>query len=229
VDAVIFGVDSSDPVSSSMIALVTKAIGKPAFWGRYLTGFPFSEAETGLLAQNRIRLLPIYQGTTAHPGLLSGPVANGTSDANAALHAAKSLGVPAGKGIALYADIEGSYTASADWLSGWVAGIQGGGYVAGMYCGSDKPGITGAYAGISHDDRASLLLWSNSPCFDIANHWSVSGMPTSMGAPPMSAGGGVHVPDMWQYALPVGNDSQPVDLDVCTQRAYAAMWVPPAS
>jgi hypothetical protein len=225
----IFGVDSSDPVSSSLIATVTGAVGKPAFWGRYLTGYPFSLGEPHVLAQNGIRLLPIYQGTTAHPSLLSGPVSNGTADANAALAAARSLGVPSARGIALYADIEGSYTASADWLSGWVAGIQGGGYVAGIYCGTDSSGISNAYAGISHDDRASLLIWSNSPCYDVANHWSAAGMPTSMGASPMSAGGGVHTPDMWQYAIPVGADTQPVDLDVCTPRAFAAMWAPPAS
>ena len=54
-------------------------------------------------------------------------------------------------------------------------------------------------------------------------------MPATMGASPMSAGGGVHTPDMWQYAIPVGSDTQPVDLDVCTQRAFAAMWIPPTN
>src|ERR1700688_4537204 len=62
--------------------------------------------EAHVLAQNDIRLLPIYQRTTGHPGVLAGPIANGTADANAALAAAKSLGVPSGKGIALCADIE---------------------------------------------------------------------------------------------------------------------------
>jgi len=209
-----------------MLADVTQAIGKPAFWGRYLTGYTFDNDEVRLLSGAGIRLLPIYQGTTQHPGNLSGKVADGTADATAALEAAEACGVPSGAGVCLYADIEGSYTVSADWLSGWVAGIQKGQFIPGVYCGSDKTGFTQAYTKISHDDRVSMILWSNSPSYDIANHWSVAGMPTTMSATPISAGGGLHVPDLWQYALPVGDDSQQVDLDVCTQRAYAAMWAP---
>jgi hypothetical protein len=79
--------------------------------------------------------------------------------------------------------------------------------VPGIYCGSDKSGITDAYAAISHDERIVLLVWSNSPCYDIRNHYSVSGMPATMGAAQMSAGGGLHVPDLWQYAMPCGDEA----------------------
>ena len=224
----IFGADSANAVTSGVIDQITTAITKPTFWGRYLSGaYAFDAGERALLWSKGIRILPIYNGTTDHSAALNGTTADGTNDAQAALAAASAQSVPSGTGIALYADIEGSYLVSGAWLSGWVQGVQGGGYVAGIYCGTDKSGITDAYSQISHDDRVSLLIWSNAPCFDAKNHWSVSGMPTAMQAVPMSAGGGIHVPNLWQYAMPLEGEAQIADLDICDGDAYDAMWAPP--
>lgn len=224
----IFGVDTSVPVTQATLDGVTHAITKPAFWGRYLTGdeYEFGPSDIALLRSSAIKLLPIYQATTAHPSLLHGPNSGGqgTKDAKAAIAAATAHGVPSGSGIAIYADIEGSYTVSVAWLSAWTQQVGGSGFVPGTYCGSDRTGITDAYANISHEERLALLVWSNSPCYYTSAHWSIAGMPTSMGATPISAGGGIHEADIWQYAIPKEGDARQIDLDVCNQRAYAAMW-----
>ena len=222
-----FGVDSVGS-ANRLLSTVVNALKKPEFWGRYLTGFPFNAGEAKFLAANGIKLLPVYQATTAHSSSLR-TTQQGQSDAHAAMSAATGLGVPKGKGIALYADIERGYQVQTPWLAAWTETVQAGGFVPAVYCASDDPPLVQAYGGLSHDDRVALLVWSNSPCVFDSGVWSASKIPAAVGGAPINAGGGVHAPNVHQYAIPGGSDpSQPVDLDVCDDTAFAAMWSPPA-
>jgi hypothetical protein len=225
-----FGVDSTSAVNR-LLSTVVAALKKPAFWGRYVTGFPVTAAELTFLGANGIKLLPVYQATTAHPQALQ-TASQGQSDAHAAMSAATGCGIPSHRGIALYADIERGYGVTAAWLSAWTDTVQSGGFVPAVYCASDddaSPGIVSAYGALSHDQRTALLLWSNAPALYDSSVWSAAQIPASIGGVPIAAGGGSHVPNVWQYAIPGGTDpNQPVDLDVCDDTAFAAMWLPPS-
>ena len=220
-----FGVDSVRSANTTLGAVVS-VLKKPEFWGRYLTGFAFTPSEARFLGAAGIRLLPVYQATTAHPHSLQ-TTAQGQSDAHAAMSAATGLGVPKNTGIALYADIERGYNVQSPWLAAWVETVQSGGFVPGVYCASDDAPLVGAYGALSHADRTVLLVWTNSPCVFDSGVLSTAKIPTTMGGAPIRAGGGVHTPNVWQYAIPGGtNPNQPVDLDVCDDAAFAAMWSP---
>jgi hypothetical protein len=225
-----FGVDSTGAVNRLLSTVVT-ALKKPAFWGRYVTGYPVTTAELQFLGANGIKLLPVYQATTAHPQSLQ-TASQGQSDAHAAMSAATACGIPSHHGIALYADIERGYGVTAAWLSAWTSTVQSGGFVPAVYCASDdaaSPGIVSAYGALTHEQRTVLLVWSNAPALYDSSVWSAAQIPESIGGVPVTAGGGSHVPNVWQYAIPGGtNPNQPVDLDVCDDAAFAAMWLPPS-
>jgi hypothetical protein len=206
--------------------MVVSMLKKPEFWGRYLTGFQFSPSEAKFLRAAGIKLLPVYQATTSHPHSLQ-TTAQGQSDAHAAMSAATGLGVPKNHGIALYADIERGYQIQSDWLAAWTETVQSGGFIPGVYCASDDPPMVSAYGALTHGDRSVLLVWTNSPCVFDSSVLSVAKIPAAIGGAPIMGGGGAHVPNVWQYAIPGGlNPNQPVDLDVCDDTAFAAMWSP---
>ena len=224
-----FGVDSSGAVNR-LLSTVVNALTKPAFWGRYITGYTVSSAELTFLGANGIKLLPIYQATTAHPSSLQ-TTSQGQSDAHAAMSAATQSGIPSHKGIAIYADIERGYGVTAAWLSAWTNTVLSGGFVPAVYCATDddaEPGIVSAYGALSHAQRVALLIWTNSPALYDSSVWSAAQIPTVIEGAQIAGGGGSHVPNVWQYAIPGGtNPNQPVDLDVCDDTAFNAMWLPP--
>ncbi|MGD1065584.1 MAG: glycoside hydrolase domain-containing protein [Vulcanimicrobiaceae bacterium] len=223
VSELLWGVDTSNPINDASIARATQQIQKPAFWGRYLTGFRISSAEIALLASHQIRLLPIYQGTTTHPSLLSGGISGqqGVKDAADAIRLARDVhGIPAGRGVALYADIEPEYVVSRYWLTAWIQELTGAGYLAGIYCGSNQPGIMAGMGGIGYIDPANVVIWSCMP--HDTTKTGKADVPTVLQPPGFTVGTTTFPVEMWQYCLDFGD----FDFNVCTRRAYDAMWQP---
>jgi hypothetical protein len=218
-----WGVDTSVNVTQPLIDAATAHIQKPAFWGRYLTGYPIVAPELALLSRQQIRLLPIYQRTTAHPGLLSGGTSGqqGAKDAAEAIALARDThNIPTHKGIAIYADIEPEYDVSRYWLGAWIQDLTAAGYVAGIYCGSNQPGIIAGMAGLGHVDPSNVMIWSCMPHDTTKTH--KADVPVAFGTPGFSVGGVEFPVEMWQYCLDFGD----YDFNVCTPRAFAAMWQP---
>jgi len=218
-----WGVDTTANVTDELVAGAQSRIRKPDFWGRYLTGFPITADEIALLKGQRIRLLPIYQGTTAHPSLLIGATSGqqGAKDAAAAIAIARDTHrIPTGMGIAIYADIEPQYYVSHYWLTAWIDTMTAAGYLAGIYCGSNQPGIIAGMSGLTGVDPAKVLIWSCMP--HDTTKTGRGDVPVSCGAPGFVVGRAVYPVDMWQYCLDCGD----YDFNVCSDRAFDAMWQP---
>lgn len=218
-----WGVDTSGNVTQELIDDARGRIQKPEFWGRYLTGYPITADEIALLKEQQIRLLPIYQGTTAHKDLLSGDVSGqqGAKDAAEAIGIARDTHkIPTNKGIAIYADIEPEYDLSHYWLSAWINELTAAGYVAGIYCGSNQPGIIAGMSRLSGVDPAKVIIWSCMP--HDTTKTSKADVPVAFGSPGFSVGGVVFPVEMWQYCLDYGD----YDFNVCSDRAFDAMWQP---
>ena len=218
-----WGVDTSKPVSASSIDQMTATIRKPAFWGRYLTGFVLESEEIRLLTQQGIRILPIYQRTTAHHTLLFGPASGdqGQTDAAEAVELARRIGIPTNSGVAIYADIEPEYDVSPAWLEAWIGGLHGAGFIAGLYCGSNQPGIIRGIAQMGTVDQTKVIVWSCMPHDN--SKTSKADVPAKIGPPSLKSSTSEYVVDAWQYALDFEGD---FDFNVCSQRALAAMWLP---
>lgn len=127
------GADSSQPVTSSLIATAAELFGtKPAFWGRYFTTATpagtteyHAATENAPLAETGVRLLPIARQTPN----VGGSQAQGTTDAQGnveALLAAFETGELAGQGgqFLVFLDVEGtpangSPSLALDYYVGW--------------------------------------------------------------------------------------------------------------
>ena len=156
-------------------------------------------------------------------GLLTGGSSGqqGTSDAADAVHIAKQgYAIPTGKGIAIYADIEPQYDVSSFWIDAWIEGVSAGGYIPGIYCGSNQPGIIAGMASIKPANLARVIIWSCMPHNTALT--AKKDVPTSIIPPGFSVGGSSAGIDMWQYCLDFGD----FDFSIATDRAFTAMWQP---
>ena len=139
----LWGVDSCKPITgdatgaSGLYPQVDAYLGKPDFWGRYLTttyNCPgLSADEVAAAAHHQMGILPIYNDydCSAVAGYFTG-----TGYAANAVAAAVSLGIP--KGTVLVIDIEppGPYCSGgidAPFIVGWHDAILAGNYSPGYY------------------------------------------------------------------------------------------------
>src|SRR5580704_10968080 len=125
VPATVWGVDSAryantnDGSGTVALTSVTQRAGAaPAFWGRYIGGhYSLTAVEAAFLNAAGCKILLIYNGTSNTAASVQGGFAEGQADANNAVAAAAALGVPPNTSV--YADIEGGWAVTADWLCGW--------------------------------------------------------------------------------------------------------------
>lgn len=220
-----WGIDTSKTAGSNLLNIITAHIGKPGFWGRYLTAYPLTTTEIAFLKAQQIPILPVYQKTTVKPSLLTGGTSGQQGTAHgtdAATIASGTFNIPANAGIAIYADIEPAYTPSHYWIEGWIKAITNAGYVPGLYCGSDQPGIIAGMKGVNPGLAAKLIIWSSEPHDTTLTE---KGDIPSRITPPGFTVGGVDIGvDMWQYCLLYDNNT--FDFNVATDRAVKAMWLP---
>jgi hypothetical protein len=122
--ATFWGVDSALPANGmvekqTLFDFITQQCGQaPAFWGRYIGGrFALTPAEAQFIHNKGCRILLVYNGTHNSPRSVQGGSAEGANDANKAIAAAQTLGVP--DGVWIYADVESSWTPTSAWFQGW--------------------------------------------------------------------------------------------------------------
>lgn len=228
----LWGVDSckaftSDPAGGSgLLPQVVGSLGTPDFWGRYLTNTfcpGLSPAEIAAAHSRHLGILPIYNDYNCSDVVSYG---TGRQYASAAVSAARGLGIPAGRGLAI--DIEppgdacpGAASVDTGFVWGWYDGITSGGYVP-IYYGNTSAGSAFANEwcttiGALPYIARSAYLWSFEP--------SLSGTYARGSAPgfgPSSAGCTTPAA-AWQYSLSAGSNP---DVDQDLAMSQLPLWYP---
>ncbi len=226
----LWGVDSckaliGDPTGDLFWA-VSRKLGMPDFWGRYLTDTVcpgISTREIAIAADYHMGILPIYNDYNCSD-VRSYPT--GLGYAVAAVAAAQRLGIPAGRAIAI--DIEppgdacpGAANVDSGFIEGWYDGIHAAGYVP-VYYGNGTAGSEFAAAWCA---TVSMLpniatdsdLWSFQP--SLLGSYNKASNP---GYGPHDPGCGGNVV-AWQYVLSAG---AVVDVDQDKALSSLPLWYP---
>jgi hypothetical protein len=183
-----------------------------------------TSAETAFLQGRGCKILPTYNGTSNTPGSVQGGFAEGQNDAGAAADAAQALGIPAG--IAIYADIEGAWAVTSDWIRGWATAITARNFVSGLY-GDCTPGSTFEQAFCAaqavEPTAATSFLWSMQP--EPGPQCRAAAAAPAYGPARPGCGGSVV---LWQYTEDCWEDTLGVnagiDMDLAMDAAVAVMW-----
>jgi hypothetical protein len=222
-----WGVDSCKS-SLGLYGQVASAFGgAPDFWGRYLTttyNCPgLSGAEIATAKAHHMGILPIFDDYDCSNYV---GYATGMGYANAAVAAARRLGIPAGTGLVV--DIEppgdacpGAWFVDSSFLEAWYDGVTKAGY-APVYYGDATPGsaFQKGYcpAVASHPEYAThAFIWSFEP--SLIGGWKKSNVP---GYAPNWVGCGADQ-SAWQYSLSAGSTPD-VDTDEALSRL--PLWFP---
>jgi hypothetical protein len=228
----LWGVDSckaftSDPTGANgLYPQVVATYGAPDFWGRYLTDTVcpgISATEVAAAAHNHMGILPIYNDYNC--SAVSG-YATGTGYAAAATAAAGSLGIPAGRALAI--DIEppgdacpGAANVDPGFVQGWFDGITAAHYVPAFYGnGTGGSEFAGAWCGAvaaQPEVAGNSSLWSFEP--------SLLGSYNKATAPDYAPNqtGCTGTMAAWQYELSAGSNP---DVDTDEALSKLPLWFP---
>jgi len=198
----------------------------PAFWGRYIGGrFAVTSSEAAFLHGKGARILVTYNGATDSPDSVRGTFAEGQNDAGKAASGAMALHIPAG--VAIYADIEGSWLVNPQWLEGWVAALAQKKYAPGFYgdCTPTSPfAVSYCAARKANPALPASLLWSMEPELNSSKCHAGSQAPAYSPALPACGESAV----LWQYSEGCWEDvmgvNAGVDMDLAMDAAMAVMW-----
>lgn len=230
--ATYWGVDSATATTTmlqtyTLFDTITQQAGKaPDFWGRYVGGlYALTPGEAQFLHNRACKILIIYNGAT--PASVQDGYQQGVRDATNAITAAQGVGVPSG--IWIYADIETSWSPTADWFRGWsdtmLTSVYGG---AGGIYGNPHPvnaahfndPYCAAYASdpnMQGQGQRAAYVYSSEP-------EKADGCTTAPNAPayaPLRPPCNSKV-TVWQYAQ--GCFGGLVDEDLATEEGFAGMW-----
>ena len=227
-----WGVDSARTPNSTAVdgsvcydSVTSRATAAPEFWGRYIGGnYSLTAGEITYLHGVGCKILVAYNGTSNDSTSVQGDIAEGRPDAANAITAAIALGVPTG--TAIYADIEGSWTPSANWMRGWATAVAAANFTPGMYC-DPTPGsaFDQAYcvAAPLEPAVAASFLWSMEP--EPNPQCMAAGLAPAFGPKTPTCGGNVL---LWQYTIDCWQDTlganQGIDMDLALDAALAVMW-----
>lgn len=230
--AAVWGVDSARRASDNALdgtdgltSVTQRAGAAPVFWGRYIGGnYSLTAAEAAFLHAGGCKILLVYNGTTNTAGSVQGGFAEGQTDANNAAIAAAALNVP--PNTAVYADIEGSWAVTPDWLRGCATAMVQSVLVPGLYCNCDPASaFSAAYCTSQAIEPAvaASLLWSMEPEPD-PQCQAAAAAPGFVPAVPACGGNVV----LWQYTEGCWEDTlgknAGIDMDLATNTAIASMW-----
>lgn len=160
-----WGVDSVATLGSRLSAVQNAYGATPSFWGRYLSdctgrcGDDLSRLEARADLSAGIHLLLVVADRQGGFDLGSG---NGRADGDAAVRAARHLGVP--RGVAIFKDLEAESRVDAAYVVGFFEAVVRAGYEAGFYLNAE-PDMSGgaAYCRAVRDDPAvgASYLWAS--------------------------------------------------------------------
>jgi len=227
----LWGVDSCKAftgdaaASSGLYPQVNSILGRPDFWGRYLTNTPncpgISDAEVAAAANRHMGILPIFNhyDCSAVAGYDTG-----TSYASEATSAAVRLGIPRGTVLVIDVEPPGPWCSGAidgPFVEGWYDGVSEAGYSPGYYGDGTAPSTFGQAWCAAVDDRPEVAtrsyLWSFEPSLlgSYTKARSPQWMPNQVGC----AGNMV----AWQYELSSGANP---DVDHDQALAKLPLWFP---
>ncbi|MEA2301726.1 MAG: hypothetical protein QOE44_2261, partial [Solirubrobacteraceae bacterium] len=227
--AVRWGVDSADPVTTSMLSQLDSTLGHPDFFGRYLGGpFAVQKSEVDLAFSQGVSILLIEDRPTINHQLVGS--AAGTAAADAAAASAAALGAPAGTGI--YVDIETGDTVDGGFIQGWYDEIRAKGYTPGYYGNPANGAFSGAYCSTSAA-TSTTAVWSSE--FEPGRSTKATAPAFGPATPPCASD-----TNLWQYGIP--SDDPPgsfcathacpnVDTDLAsdTAKLWSSGTMPPPS
>jgi Domain of unknown function (DUF1906) len=229
----LWGVDSckaftDDPsAQSGLYPQMVPLLGSPDFWGRYLTNTicpGLSATEVAAAHLLKMGILPIYNDYNCSNVV---GYSTGQQYAGAAVAAARNLGIPRGRGLAIdieppSSDCPGAASLDTGFIWGWYDGITAAGY-APVYYGNATPGSVFATewcntVGPLPWVGARSYLWSFEP--------SLLGGFAKFKAPSYSPNlttciGYVHA---WQYQI--GSSSATPDVDGDEATSELPLWFP---
>lgn len=161
---ILWGIDTASKITDSFLQCVKDNYGKPAFAGRYLETKPgysygLTKEEIAFLHKHEVKVLTIYNQFHNAEGY-----EHGKAEANQAIKLANQLGIPAG--VAIFADVEPTYSINDGFLKGWILTINHSKYQAGIY-GVFRPytSLTNAYQALINKNitlHNKVVLWSSS-------------------------------------------------------------------
>jgi len=227
----LWGVDSckafvGDPSGQPLYQQVVQHLGTPDFWGRYLTNTVcpgISPAEVSLAASQHMGILPIYNDYNCSAVSY---YATGRQYAAEASAAAQTIGIPAGRLLAI--DIEpygaqcpGAAAVDAGFIEGWYDGVREAGYFPVFY-GNSTQGTEFASAWCSAVAAIPSIatgssLWSFEP--SLLGYYSKAKAP-NYGPFDTGCAGNILA---WQYRLSGGTG---VDVDQDEALSSLALWYP---
>lgn len=211
-----WGVDSATPATKESYSCVLNELGKPAFWGRYLT--TVSGAAEGLTATEikflhgkGTKILPIYNKFEASVGYEKGAVSGQN-----AVYYARRLDVP--KGTPIFANVERFFEVDSEWVRGWFDALYKSPYLPGFYFDGSKGNFMEAFCQAMEKEtnmKTSTVLWSAQP--EVGGTSAQTAPAFKPVEPP--CGGNVWA---WQY----GRDIKecPVDTNLATPQLHSKLW-----
>lgn len=137
----LYGVSGNYPANKiltngyTLFSWAMRMSSPPLFWGRNLTGEnSLTEGEVNFLHNNYCAVALIYNELNETDVSKRNGVANGLC----AVSAAKALGAPINKGIALFAEIKDNWSINHNWMIGYAYAILGKGYIPGFIANTDS-------------------------------------------------------------------------------------------
>jgi hypothetical protein len=227
----LWGVDSCKAfigdATGDLYPAITRALGTPDFWGRYLTDTVcpgISSAEIALAAQHHMGILPIYNDYNCSN---VSSYSTGNSYGVAATAAAARLGIPKGRLVVI--DIEpygdacpGAGNVDSGFIEGWYDGVTKAGYVPGYYgngtSGSEFASAWCAAVTALPNIATGSDLWSFEPSL-LGSYYKANAPSYS----PYDTGCAGNI-EAWQYQL--GGNGLSNDVDQDEALASLALWYP---
>jgi hypothetical protein len=136
--------------TATLFDYVTDSLKRmPSYWGRYIGGrYQITPDEADYIferSEGQCRILVVYNGTHDSKNSVQGNFDAGVRDANNAMLAAASVGVPGG--VMIWGDVEGVWQPTAEWFQGWWDGMYKSPYagMGGIYCRPTIPQLYEPY------------------------------------------------------------------------------------
>lgn len=169
----LYGVSGNHPANTilsngyTLFSWVMRMSAPPSFWGRNISGTnKLTPEEVEFLHKNYCAVALIYNALTE----ANVSKKNGVADGLRAAAAAKALGAPLNKDIAIFAEIKDNWSVNHNWMIGYAHAILDNGYIPGFIANTDSSknfnfGRQGShYAEYMKDlARTSTAYWATEP------------------------------------------------------------------
>lgn len=137
----IYGVDSTYPANGrltngyTLYDWIMRMSCYPSFWGRYITGEKTINPTEIEFLRNKKCKIACFLSHFKEEIIASD---NGLEDGRFAVQAAKCLGIPQNRNIALFADIPSDWQINHNWMIGFANTILENGYIPGFIGNTDS-------------------------------------------------------------------------------------------